>query len=663
MHDSVNKWRITFCLFLVIATSVVYEQVQGHEFLNYDDNRYVTENRNVTNGFSGVGENILWAFTTSHASNWHPVTWLSHMLDVQLFGLNPKGHHLTSLFFHIANALLLFLILARKTGAHWQSGFVAAMFALHPLNVEPVAWIAERKSVLSTFFWMLTLWAYIRYTENPNVKRYFLVVLFLALGLMSKPMLVTVPFILLLLDYWPLDRLKLEKENVLPLIREKIPLFVLVGISCVITFTVQKSGGAIHSVELNSLAARLNNALVSYMAYLQHLVWPLELAVFYPHPGHALSAWKGAASGMVLVCITFFAVRMIRRAPYVLVGWFWYLGTLMPAIGIVQVGDQAMADRYAYIPLIGIFIVIAWGLPELIAHWQHRKKMLAVSAGILISVLMALTWLQVTHWENSVKLFRHAVEVTNTEYPTSAVSYNNLGHALNSRGEFEEAVVHYRKAIRLNPGYAQAHNNLGSALSELMQLDEAMAHYREAIGLDPGHAEAYNNLGNAMSQRMQLDEAVKQYQEAIRINPGHAETYFNLGVALRKQLKFEEAMAQYTEAIRLKPDFPHAHNNLGGLLDQKGNIETAIVHYKEAIRFHPNYAEAHNNLGSALGQKGNIEEAIAHFETAVSIDPDYTHARNNLALALSIAGKAEEADVHLKKAKELPEMIDKQAEN
>ena len=415
----------------MVATFCIYSQVQDHEFINFDDNEYVTNNLKVQAGLTR--ESVSWAFTTSDHATWFPITWLSHMLDYQLYGLHPKGHHLTSLFLHIANALILFIVLSRMTGALWQSGFVAVIFALHPFNVESVAWVAQRTNVLSTFFWLLTMWAYIRYVEKPNIKRSGLMVLFFALGLMSKPMLVTLPFVLLLMDYWPLRRFKLGQEkgngdipekytdkgpDILRLVREKIPLFLLATGAGIVTFIVQKSGGALQSMETISLSARLTNAMVSYLEYLEKTVWPKGFAVFYPHPGNALAAWKGILCGLALVGITAIVIKFIRKAPYLAVGWFWYLGTLVPVIGIVQVGLQAMADRYAYVSLIGIFIIVAWGLPELMAKWRHRDKVLTILAGVWIPILMTMTWAQIGHWKNSITIFEHAISVTDKNYPT-----------------------------------------------------------------------------------------------------------------------------------------------------------------------------------------------------------------------------------------------------
>jgi len=548
--------RMIICIFLVVSTFVVYSQAQDHEFLNYDDNVYITENSHVKSGLTH--ESIVWAFTTDHDGNWFPLTWLSHMLDYQLYGSNPEGHHLTNLLFHIISTLLLFMVLMRMTGTLWQSGFVATLFALHPLHVESVAWAAERKDVLSTFFWMLTIWAYIRYVRKTGIKRYLLVVLFFALGLMSKPMLITLPFVILLLDYWPLGRFKLKikkeeskslrkskhvdtGESISQLICEKLPLLILSAGSSITTFIVQKSGGAVQSADLYPLQARIINALVSYLEYLEKMVWPKGLAILYPHPGNALPVWKGVACGIVLVCITTVVVQMVHRVPYLAVGWFWYLGTLVPVIGIVQVGWQGMADRYTYIPLIGIFIIVAWGLPELMAKWRHRDKVLTIAAGILIPTLMAMTWIQVSHWRNSITIFKHAVRVTDEKYPTFAIAYYNLGNILFATKKYEEAITYYKMAIKLKPDYVKTYYNLGNILFATKKYEEAITYYKMAIKLKPDFAPTYNNLGNALSIERKTEEAISHYKMAIKLKPDYAGVHDNLGNALMVLGRTKEA--------------------------------------------------------------------------------------------------------------------------
>jgi len=423
------------------------------------------------------------------------------------------------------------------------------MFAFHPLNVESVAWVAERKNVLSTLFWLLTMWAYIHYAEKPTVKRYGLVFLFFTLGLMSKPMLVTLPFVLLLLDYWPLRRLKFEQERggseisekntakrseVFRLVLEKIPLFLLTAALSIVTFIAQKSFGNLNTENL-MFSTRLTNAMVSYLEYLGKMIWPSGLSILYPHPGNTLAVWKGILCGMALVGITIISIRLIRKAPYFAVGWFWYLGTLVPVIGIVQVGGQAMADRYAYVSLIGIFIIVAWGVPELISKWRHKEKVLSVLAGIIIPILLITTWWQVSHWKNSITLFKHAIRVTDKKYPNFAVVHNNLGIALSAEGKIEEAISHYKMAIEINPDYVDAHYNLGNALSAERKIEEAISHYKMAIKLNPDFAKAYNNLGVVLFNAKMTEEAIDYFKEAIRIRPDYAAAQKNLETALRSE--------------------------------------------------------------------------------------------------------------------------------
>ena len=591
--------KIAICIFLAVSTFAVYSQVQDHEFINYDDDKYVTNNEYVKAGFTR--DSVGWALTTSYNSNWHPMTWLSHMLDAQLFGPNSKGHHLTNLLFHIANVLLLFLVLLRMTGALWQSGFVAALFALHPLNVESVAWVAERKNVLSTFFWLLTMWAYIRYAQKTNLKRYSLVILFFAMGLMSKPMLVTLPFVLLLLDYWPLRRLQSDRRTAISrLVYEKIPLLVLVAGSVVTTLTVQKMGGALGSLNAFPIQERVINALVSYWLYLQKMIWPGGLAIFYAHPENTLSVWKGLATAALLALVTTAAIRLARRAPYFAVGWFWYLGTLIPVIQLVQTGSIAMADRYAYVPLIGIFIIIAWGLPELLAKWRLRSRILTIAAGIWIPTLMLMTWNQVSHWKNSITIFSHAIEVTDIEYPDFLLAHNNLANALLAEGRTGKAISHYKMAINLMPDYAVNHNHLANALFAEQKTEEAISHFKMAIELMPDYAIAHNNLGTVLLAEQKTEEAISHYKTAVKLLPNYATAHYNLGFALMKEKKTGEAIFHFKMAIQLEPNNTNAHSNLGNALLAEQKTKEAISHYKIAINLKPDNPLALQNFKMAL---------------------------------------------------------------
>jgi len=597
-------------LFLTVATLAVFWQVLDHDFVSYDDTKYVTENHYVQAGLTKEG--LIWAFTTTRASNWHPLTWLSHMLDCQLYGLNPRGHHLTNVFFHLLNTLLLFFVLQRMTGALWRSVFVAALFALHPLHVESVAWVAERKDVLSTFFWMLTIWAYTWYVERPRLARYLLTLLTFALGLMAKPMLVTLPFVLMLLDYWPLERLRIQQTDgdttatiralktqraSFPLLLwEKTPFFALTAVSGAVTFFVQKSGGALGAMDIYPTKIRIGNALASYVSYIGQMIWPRGLAVFYPHPGNGLPVWQVVGAGLLLACISIAVIRAARYHPYLPLGWLWYLGTLVPVIGLVQVGMQAMADRYTYVPLIGLFIVIAWGVPDLLAKWRYRRAIIATSAGIVLSALTICTWLQVQHWKSSITLFEHALQVT----PKNPVAHNNLGNALEQKGKIDEAIRHLSKALELKPDFAGAHNNLGNALAKQGNLDGAVAHFSRAIQLKPDFAGAHLNLGNALEQQERVDEAIFHFAKALQLKPDFAEAYYNMGNVMARQGKFNQAVSHFSKALQFKPYFAEAHNNLGTILARQGKLNEAISHFAEALRIKPDYLQARANLDLTL---------------------------------------------------------------
>ena len=445
-----GSWAaVLISLFLILTIVAVFWPVKNFRFINLDDEEYVTENPQVLNGLSLNG--VIWAFTTKHSSNWHPLTWLSHMLDTELYGLNPRGHHLTNLLFHLANTLLLFWVLKRMTGMLWESGLVAALFALHPLHVESVAWVAERKDVLSTFFWMLTMGAYVHYVHQASPRRYLLVFFSFALGLLSKPMIVTLPLVLLLLDYWPLGRLhwRLEEQRsqgktaisrAFRLVWEKVPLLFLVAVSCSLTIWAQRR--TVASLEGLPLEIRTANALISYVKYIGKMVWPCRLAVQYPYP-EKFPLWQVAGAGLFLIGVSFLVVREARRRPYLVVGWLWYLGTLVPVIGLIQVGSQAMADRYTYVPLIGLFIMTAWGIPNLLSQWRHRRIVLLVSSGLVIALLTILTRIQLQYWSDSTTLYKHTLNSTANNYQV----HYNLGLALAKEGKNEEAIVHYKEAL------------------------------------------------------------------------------------------------------------------------------------------------------------------------------------------------------------------------
>jgi len=460
MDKKSNKYR-TLCIYLalVLTTLASYWQVRNCNFVSYDDNLYVTDNPYIQPGLTGEG--FLWAFTTNHASNWHPLTWLSHMLDCHLFGTNAGWHHFINLLLHIANTLLLFTVLKQMTAALWRSAFVAALFALHPLHVESVAWIAERKDVLSTLFWLLTMIAYLSYVRHPSIIRYLLAILVFALGLMAKPMLVTLPFVLLLLDYWPLGRLRLRgdvnRKSWSRPVREKVPFFILSAISSVVTFLVQQKGGAMSRLDWIPLIIRFGNAFVSYVKYIGKMFWPSRLAVLYPYPADMALLWP-MMSALVLLAVSVLVIRLAPKYKYLLVGWLWYLGTLFPVIGLVQVGSQALADRYTYIPLIGLFIIIGWVLPDLLSKWQYRRTTLGISAGIVLVAMLLCTRMQVSHWRNSKFLFEHALNVTKN----NNTMHTSYGSVLLDEGRYEQAVAHFNEALRLNPENYLTHNNMST---------------------------------------------------------------------------------------------------------------------------------------------------------------------------------------------------------
>lgn len=528
---------------LVSGTCIAYARVGGFGFVLFDDHQYLTLNPTVQSGLTWEG--FRWAFTTTHVSNWHPLTWLSHMLDVELFGMNAGAHHLVNLLFHVLNGIFLFLILLRTTGESWKSWIVAALFLIHPLHVESVAWVAERKDVLSTFFLMTTLWAYVVYTERPKSLTFLPVVLLFALGLLSKPSLVTLPFALLLLDYWPLRRFEgVPREDArfppVPfrmLLKEKWPLFALTLISCVVTFRAQSGGNSVATSEILPPMVRVSNAIVSYVIYLGKTVFPSSLAVFYPIRTEALSLPVVAGASLLLAAGTGAVLAMARRAPFLVAGWFWYLGTLVPMIGIVQVGEQALADRYSYIPLIGIFWMIAWGVPELPIRWRHYRRALGLSAALWLVVLAALTWKQTGYWRDSITLDTRALEVSpNNDKMRKALglAYNESGMDLMEKGRTGEAVARFAEAVKHSPFEVTPLMNLGGALAMDGRVDEAMAQFEKVLEIQPENPGAHGNLGRALLLKGRRHEAIPHLQAALKANPADPQMNRLLEEALRQ---------------------------------------------------------------------------------------------------------------------------------
>jgi tetratricopeptide (TPR) repeat protein len=607
---------------LLLLIGALYAQVHGFQFVNYDDPDYVLENPHVRAG------DVAWAFTSMEHANWFPLTWLSHILDVELFGIHSGAHHLTSVAIHALSALLLFGLLRKITGERWPSAFVAFVFAAHPLHVESVAWIAERKDVLCALFFLLTLWAYARYVERPGALRYIMMLVAFACGIMAKPMIVTLPFVVLLMDVWPLRRFSRRA------VVEKVPLFALSTAAAVVAYVAQQRGGAVSSIPV---ALRLENAAVSYVTYIGQFFWPAKLAVFYPFPA-AVPAWEWVAAALVLIAITIAALRSTAVA----VGWLWYLGTLVPVIGVVQIGLQSHADRYTYIPSIGLSIALAWGFSALVK--QHRW--LAAPVAAWACAICAATFIQAAAWRDSVTLFTHALAVTDGNY----VAHNNLGAALRQAGRRADAFPHFQEAIRLRPQYPEAQNNLGEALLAAGRVEEATPHIAEALRLDPKLPEAHVNMGTIDSKRARPELAEAEYRAALQLNPSSAEAHDGLAVVLTDTNRTAEALQHATEAVTLDPGDADAHYNLGRLYGLTGRTEQAVEQFRETVRLEPASAEAHFNLGIAYAQKDQMNEAVAEFQAAVRCKPDYVGAHFNLGSALARLGRYEEAIVEFSAA-------------
>ncbi len=711
---STKKQLLLIYLFLAVATLLAFWQVNRCDFIDYDDPSYVTENIHIRHGITT--EAIRWAFTTGHCSNWHPVTWMSHMLDVELFGLKPRWHHLTNLLFHIANTLFLFFVFHRMTKTTWQSAFVAALFALHPLHVESVAWVAARKDVLSTFFWMLTMGAYVHYVEHPRFRSWLAVFAFFALGLMAKPMLVTLPFVLLLLDYWPLQRFeqktpareipveinkpapanKRKGESsrkhpvqaivqdakpadrryqwalVRPLLIEKMPFFALAALSSIVTFIAQQKGGAVASLEGIPPGVRIANAFVSYIIYIGKTIWPENLAVLYIHPGW-WPLWQVLGAVLLLIAVTLIVIREAKRFPYLATGWLWFTVTLVPVIGIVQVGLQALADRYTYVPLIGLFIMAAWGIPELFKNWRYRKEVLTALPALIFPCLFIFTWTQAGYWRGNITLFDHALEVTIDNYviqehrgiayaklgnyrraiedydraieinPQYSEAYNNRGVAYGKLGNYRRAIEDYDRAIEIDPECVLSYVYRGAAYLELANPGQALPDYDRAIAIDPENPDGYANRGAAYDKLGNYRQAISDYDRAIEINHEYAWAYNGRGASYAKLGNRSQAISDYDKAIEIKPEYAEARYNRGVLYQGLGNHRQAIEDYNRAIEIKPDYVEAYANRGAACGVLGNNTQAISDYDRAIEIDPKYAKAYYNRGVAYGELGNQNQA--------------------
>jgi tetratricopeptide (TPR) repeat protein len=618
-------------LFLVVAG--IFLPAVTHDFITYDDPVYVTDNAHVTGGLTW--ENVRWAFRSTEASNWHPLTWLSHMADCQLYGLRPWGHHLTNVLLHALNAALLLIVLLRMTGAPWRSLFVAALFGLHPLHVESVAWISERKDVLSGTFCMLTLWAYARQSERGQSRRrgaasyYALALVFFALGLMSKPMLVTLPCVLLLLDFWPLGRWAASSaRGRWLLVAEKIPFFILSAAASAATVYAQENGETVGSLEDFPLPVRLANAALTYCRYLEKCFFPTKLAVFYPFFGEQPPLIAALGAGALLVAITAAAVAFARQRPYLLVGWLWFVGTLVPVIGLVQVGGQSMADRYTYLPLVGVFIMVAWGAGDAATSWPSARPALSLAAGAALASLSILTCVQLHYWKDGATLFRHAAAVTKDNWVAHANLYATL-----SKSSAPEAAAQLQETMGILAAYAERLDRNGAELERTPgHSQEAIRQYRKAVGIMPDLAGPHDILGMALARSPGgLPEAIGEFRAAIRLKPSLAAAHYNLGTALVSSPGGKaEAITEYETATLLDPENYQAHYNLAVLLSGvAGREREAIPEYEAVIRIKPDLFQAHFNLGLVLaGLPGRKREAIREFEAVLQAKPGLDQARS-----------------------------------
>jgi tetratricopeptide (TPR) repeat protein len=692
-----KRWLVgALCFLLALAVWIVFGQtISFHEFVNYDDGLYVYENESVIQGLSLKG--IVWAFTHLHVDEWWPLNTISHMLDCELFGLDAGGHHFTNVLLHTATVVLLFLVLRSMTGAFWRSAFVAAVFAIHPLRVESVAWVTERKDVLSGLFFVLTLGAYVRYARRPfALGRYLLVLFLFTLGLLSKSSVVTMPFLFLLLDWWPLQRVRGAQCQVsgkgvfavnltpdtshLTLLIEKIPFLLLAIAGSAATMFAVKD---LHPIGELGFPWRIANAFVSYATYIWQMIYPVGLAVFYPHPENQVPLATVGLSLLGLVIISAAVTAGWRKRPYLLVGWLWYLGMLVTVIGLVQVGIQAHADRYTYLPQIGLYILVAWGAADLCASCRHRRAILSTAAAAILIGFVLGASIQTTHWRNSKALWSHTVACTSA----NPMAHHSLGNALMAEGKVDEAIAQYKQAIQFKPDYVRALNNLGVALSSQGRLAEAIPHFQRVVQLRPQYANARFNLAVSLATQGLLPEAVQHFERLLQLQPDSPEVHYHLAVGLVTLGNLADAISHFERALQLKPDRPEAHKYMGVALASQGKLSEAIEHYQQALKLSPRYARARyrwgdalaasgkweearqqyeqalqinpndadvqNNLGNVLVTLGRLDEAIPHFERTLELNPGIAEAHGNLGMALAAQGKSGEAISHLRKALEL----------
>ena len=599
-----RRWVIVcVCIFLAVLTWIVFGQTLRHDFINYDDPRYVYENTKITGRLSISG--IAWAFTHIHSENWHPLTTITHMLDCQLYGLKAGWHHFTNVLLHSVAVVLLFLVLLQmtggpsRTGSIWRSAFVAAVFAIHPLRVESVAWIAERKDVLSGVFFMLTVLAYVYYARLPRISRYLVVLLVFACGLMSKPMLVTLPFVLLLIDYWPLDRIK---GQVWARVLEKLPLIALSAVSSIATLVAQK--GAVGYTEELPILERLNNAVISYVLYIWQMLWPVNLAVFYPHPENRLPLWEIISSLFLLICVTAVAITLRKQLPYLITGWLWYLGMLVPVIGLVQVGWQGRADRYTYLPQIGLYIAATWTVADLTRLWRHQRIILSAAALLTIVVLSWRAWVQTRYWRDSETLFKHALAVTTN----NDVAENNLGIVYLRQGNLDEAISLLQAAVDLRPDNSPAHENLAKALLQKGHVTDALIHYRKLLELQPNNIEVHNIVGTVLIQQGRIREGVEEWQKVLEIQPDNGNALSNVAWVLATSP--DDSLRDGAKAVQLAEQamrisgrrIPVLFRTLAAAYAEGGQFSEAIQTAQQGIEL----ANTQGNSELATELSGNI---------------------------------------------------------
>ncbi|MBM4305647.1 MAG: tetratricopeptide repeat protein [Deltaproteobacteria bacterium] len=632
--------QLITCLFLILITLAAYWKVQHNDFINLDDNLYITDNPYIKKGWTT--DNLLWAFTNAHACHWHPMTWLSHMLDVELFGLHPGGHHMVSLIFHVVNSLLLFFLFQKMTGEVWKCALIAGLFALHPLRVESIAWAAERKDVLSVFFFFLTIYTYLHYIEKIKFRRYLLTLLSFAMALMSKPMVVTLPFVLLLLDYWPLGRFQSKKKErwhpMIQLTIEKIPFFLFTFVMSIFTVVNHLQGGAVTPFDKLPFSIRIGNAFISYIRYIWKMLCPNELAVFYPHPIH-LPLWEVIGAILLIIFITIVVIAFRREHPYLAIGWFWYLGTLIPVIGLVQAGTQAMADRFTYIPMVGLFLMISFGIPNIFMR-RGFTRIILIPSGIFIFLILAiLSAIQVGRWQNSVTLFTHTLNVTSNNY----LIHNNLGVTLMRQGKYPEALFHLKKAMEIKPNYADAYHNLGTLLLLQGNEKEALDHFTLALEYNPKKAETHSSIGGILAKQEKFKEALFHFSEAVRLNKEDGEAHYNLGTILLQQGKTQEGVYYLNQSLETLPENPKTHHNLGLAFESMGKFEKAVEHYRKSLRIDSKNADTHFCLASLFSKQGRGEDAIFHLNETIKLNPGDSEAHYLLGNIFLAQNKYEEA--------------------